>query len=106
MRSGSGHIVYEFYDDLITIRGGSAASKPLSFGVSSAMLASQAPSCSSTEGENSNSSTWSQSDDDQNQMSNSQTDETLVRQKKIPVVRKRLAVNAMPKLIDNKRRHM
>ena len=32
-RSGSGKIVYEFYDELITIWGGSAATKPLSFGI-------------------------------------------------------------------------
>ena len=31
-RSGSGKIVYEFYDKLITIWGGSAATKPLLFG--------------------------------------------------------------------------
>ena len=97
-RSGSGRIVYEFYDDLITIWGGSTASKPLSFGISSAMLTTQG---SSNEGESSSSSTWSQSDYDQNQMSNSQAeDDTPVRLKKRP------AVNAIPKLIDNKRRHM
>ena len=96
-QSGSGRIVYEFYDDLITIWGGSAASKPLSFGISSAMLTAQG---SSTEGESSSSSTWSQSDDDQSQPSNGQTDETPVRLKKRP------AVNTVPKLIDNKRRHM
>ena len=34
-RSGSGRIVYEFYDELIAIWGGSVASEPFPFGVSS-----------------------------------------------------------------------
>ena len=32
-RSGSGKIVYEFYDKLITLWGGSASTEPLSYGV-------------------------------------------------------------------------
>jgi hypothetical protein len=32
-RSGSGKIVFEFYDELVVIWGGSAATKPLEFGV-------------------------------------------------------------------------
>ena len=32
-RSGSGKIVYEFYDKLITLWGGSAGTEPLSYGV-------------------------------------------------------------------------
>ena len=34
-RSGSGKIVYEFFDKLVTIWGGSANTKPLQFGVQS-----------------------------------------------------------------------
>ena len=98
IRSGSGRIIDEFYDDLKVILGGSATSKPLSFGISSAMLTAQGSS--SIEGESSSSSTWSQSDDDLSQTSNSQTDETPVHLKKRP------AVNTVPKLIDNKRWHM
>ncbi|CAB4014619.1 Hypothetical predicted protein, partial [Paramuricea clavata] len=32
-RSGCGKIVFEFYDELVVIWGGSAATKPLEFGV-------------------------------------------------------------------------
>ena len=32
-RNGSGKIVYEFYDKLITLLGGSAGTEPLSYGV-------------------------------------------------------------------------
>lgn len=32
-RSGSGKLVYEFYDKLITLWGGSAGTEPLSYGV-------------------------------------------------------------------------
>ena len=99
-RSGSGHIVYDFYDDLISIWGGSAASKPLSFGASSAMIASQD---SSNEGESSNSScSLFQSDDEksQGQESNSQMDNTFIGFGKWP------AVSSVPQLNNNKRRHM
>ena len=34
-RSGSGKIVFEYYDNLVLIWGGSANSKPLPFGISS-----------------------------------------------------------------------
>ena len=34
-RSGSGRIVYEHYDKLVSIRGGSADTKPLPYGIRS-----------------------------------------------------------------------
>ena len=37
-RSGSGKLVFEHYDKLVSIRGGSANIEPLSFGISSGEL--------------------------------------------------------------------
>ena len=40
-RSGSGKIVYEHYDELVMIWGGSPATEPLSFGVGTETILSQ-----------------------------------------------------------------
>ena len=36
-RSGSGKIVLKYYDDLVAVWGGSAATEPLSFGIDTLM---------------------------------------------------------------------
>ncbi len=99
--------MYEFYDDLIRIAiwGGSAASEPLPFGVSSHIFTDNNESLFNEAGKSSTKSwTLSQSDGDQSQTqmssNNRQGDETPISSRKWP------AVSAVPKLIGNKIRHM
>ena len=94
-RSGSGKIVYEFYEELISIWGGSPASKPLSFGVTS-INEEQGSSCSN--------SCYCSSDTEQESNEDSQQGEGGP-----PVVRgvkRRAPENAVPKLIDSKRKYL
>ena len=108
-RSGSGKFVYEFYDDMISIWGGSAASEPLGCGVSASMCQSQELA------ENSSLQTQSQNDDvatssgeeiflevDDGPRSMSGSSSECLNSRKRPSS----AVNAVPRLIDNKRRHL
>ena len=122
-RSGSGKIILEYYDKLVLIWGGSAAVEPLNYGIDSSWVNEY-----STNGENianeSNTSTSSSSSDigggsstgtgingtgrfnqetteatslyNNNNLSDSETD---------PVVKK-IKRNPIPKLIDDKRKHL
>ena len=110
-RSGSGKVVYEFYDELITIWGGSAATKPLSFGVGTETL---------NESNNSKHDQLQQSllnnDDEIFGLVGTEADEIDPAEKETELLsdeesqsmdgRKRKSINQVPKLIDNKRRHL
>lgn len=86
-RSGSGKIVLEFYDQLVKIWGGSAATKPLSFGIN-------------TDEVNNNTNP-----DQAVVPSSSSSDEDSVAG--LPSIGKRKRTeNPVPKLIDNKRKHL
>ena len=82
-RSGSGKIVYEFYDRLIGIWGGSANTAPLSFGVSGGDI---------------NINNKENEDEDSDELSQfEEISDTPVRQKN---GKKRK--NAVPRLVDQK----
>ena len=88
-RSGSGKIVYEFYDKLIQIWGGSANTAPLSFGTSSEIL--------NNEGDDGLEDRLSESEDDDFDSGNINASGA---QKRKPTE------NAVPRLVDNKRKHL
>ena len=91
--------MYEFYDELITIWGGSAATNPLSFGIGTETL-NDHDSPENTQLQQSPLS----SDDEIDQIGTSQhlSDE----ESQSIDNRKRKSVNPVPKLIDNKRKHL
>lgn len=97
-RSGSGKLVFEHYDTLVKIWGGSATTQPLPFGASSLSAGGD------------NNDTCSSSDEDQDDSFGSVIDDTLSKN----VAEKRKLIdddddgnkNAIPKLIDNKRKHL
>ena len=88
-RSGCGKFVYEFYDKLITIWGGSANTEPLSYGVSSNSLNNEVGVQSDSDSE----------DQDENVDPTGNTS-VIVAPKRKP------AENSVIKLIDNKRKHL
>ena len=87
-RSGSGKLVFEHYDQLVSIWGGSANVEPLSFGIN---------------GEES-----SNSSDDDMAIENASTnkDSTSSIPKSTSPQRKRKSSSSVPMLIDNKRKHL
>ncbi len=88
-RSGCGKIVFEFYDKLVKIWGGSANTEPLSFGVSSENLNSEGDGLQDLQSE------LESEDEDSDSRSNASG------------AQKRNAMeNAVPKLVDNKRKHL
>ena len=101
-RSGSGKIVYEFYDKLITIWGGSAAIKPLAFGVGTDSLTK--PDCP----QNAQIELEQVFDDDENREVVTTVDEEKdeVSDEESMHNRKRKSASQVPKLIDNKRKHL
>ena len=87
-RSGCGKIVFEFYEKLVTIWGGSANTEPLSFGISSETLNNKSgrPQDELSENENDD------FDDVENSGSQAQ--------------KRKSTENAVPLLVDNKRKHL
>ena len=103
-RSGSGKIVYEFYDKLITLWGGSAGTEPLSYGVGGVDLvekdeATGGPSEDEEIPSLDLESAGSLASSNEPGTSSSNENDTVAHTKK----RK---VNSVPKLIDNKRKHL
>ena len=88
-RSGCGKFVYEFYDKLITIWGGSANTEPLPYGVSSNSLHNEIGVQSDSDSE----------DQDENLDSTGNTSVIVAPKRK-------LAENSVVKLIDNKHKHL
>ena len=88
-RSGSGKLVFEHYDLLVSIWGGSANVEPLSFGING--------------GES-----LSSSDDDEIAVGNDSSDKdtTLSTPRSTSPQRKRKSSSTVPILIDNKRKHL
>ena len=117
-RSGSGKIVFEHYDTLVKIWGGSATSQPLPFGISSFtnMLADietmNDDSCSTSDDNESKIT----EDYDENQpkkslhVINNGNDGSCDKTDNLPQKRKSVTGNdngnVVPKLIDNKRKHL
>ena len=103
-RSGSGKIVYEFYDKLITLWGGSAGTEPLSYGVGGVDFvekdeATGGPSEDEEIPTLDLESAGSSASSSELGTSSSNENDTVAHTKK----RK---VNSVPKLIDNKRKHL
>ena len=102
-RSGSGKFVYEFYDDSVTIWGGSATTEPLHFGTSSLACQSEEENFPSQSQVSDTCDSLFGDDNDDDDDSNDQPPNTS----ETPNSRKRTAPsNAVPRLIDNKRRHL
>ena len=117
-RSGSGKIVFEYYNTLVRIWGGSATSQPLLFGISSStnMLADieimNDDSSSSSDDNESNVT----EDYDENQpkkslhVINNGNDGSCDKTDNLPQKRNSVTGNdngnVVPKLIDNKRKHL
>ena len=114
-RSGSGKIVYEFYDELIKIWGGAAATKPLSFGVNTETLNDDLESCKDDQLQQDDQS-FLPGEDEIFGSDEDENDELFAAGKKSELLsdeesqskdgRKRKIVNQVPKLIDNKRKHL
>ena len=96
-RSGSGKIVYEYYDELVRIWGGYPSTEPLSFGVDTASLL-ETPALEETPMEKADSD--SQSIDVHTNLETGNSPDTPSRNMKPK------APNQVPKLIDNKRKHL
>lgn len=103
-RSGSGKIVYEFYDKRITLWGSSARTEPLSYGVGGVDLVEDTETTGgpledeevqSLDSENAGSS--ASSSELGTSSSNENDSVTHTRKRK---------VNCVPKLIDSKRKHL
>jgi hypothetical protein len=88
-RSGCGKIVFEFYDKLVKIWGGSANTEPLSFGVSSERLNSEG------DGHQDLQSELESEDEDSDSRSNASGAQ-----------KRKATENAVPKLVDNKHKHL
>ena len=103
-RSGSGKIVYEFYDKLIQLWGASANTKPLPYGVNVDSFATVADNAgdesSSLQG---NAVTPGCAVESYSEESNQDDDEDEVSE--VTPNRKRKQ-SCVPKLIDNKRKHL
>lgn len=111
-RSGSGKIVFEFYDKLVTIWGGSASTQPLPYGVDTDTFV--------VEEDQEDSTLMNQEDCSLTQQSNvSEVTTTAERDtveldmpvedsdgERVTDSRKRKCVNQVPNLIDNKRKHL
>ena len=86
-RSGCGKIIFEFYDKLVKIWGGSANTEPLSFGVSSERLNSEG-------------------DGHQDLQSEFESEDSDSRSNASGAQKRKATENAVPKLVDNKRKHL
>ena len=100
-RSGSGKLVYEFYDQLIDIWGGSPSTKPLSFGASTMDNPQPNPSTSSRPSCN---------EDKDNEKDEGDVEEPFsITHSSVPECLKRkapCAADVVPHLIDNKRKFL
>ena len=118
-RSGSGKIIFPYFDDLVLIWGGSPATEPLPCGVDSARLSASLPDSTpdkekierdSSVSNSPNTSTHDQltsSDDcDHVQEEQSEFSEPSKEGKVKGVKRKAAAVSEVPILIDNKRKQL
>ena len=106
-RSGSGKIVLQFYDELVQIWGGSPSTQPLSCGTSTQQINVLASASIAPGDDESN----EDSDDDLSNSVNhtlpSEINEVEVNSTQPKVTsQKRKPENIIPKLIDNKRKHM
>ncbi len=109
-RSGSGKFVYEFYEILVGIWGGSATTEPLAYGITSSLMNQQMvidgdsrPSPSQVSDEESLNLEF----DEHQPQPSAQTSFSATPQ--TPISRKRPATannNVVPRLIDNKRGHL
>ena len=86
-RRGCAKIVFEFYEKLITIWGGSANTEPLSFGTSTETLNNK--------------------NDRQQELSENDSDDFDDVENSVSQAQKRKSVeNVVPILVDNKRKHL
>ena len=126
-RSGSGKIVLQYFDDLASIWGGSPATEPLSFGVDNATFTISLSDIVTDQGEESSSLCSSPSasrastpcflSNEINQPEGKQSQESECsasgcsesepsKEQEIRGKRKSVPASDVPKLIDNKRKHL
>lgn len=104
-RSGSGQIVYEHYDKLVTIWGGSANATPLTFGVETEDFDSI--SVNNDINNSSTTTTSSNNDVDENRDSSFESvDSDDITKDKQSEKKRKIDDSVVPKLIDNKRKHL
>ena len=106
-RSGSGKVVFEHYDNLVKVWGGSATSKPLNYGISSS-CSTIVPEIEASDDEDSNNFDGKESKENVDTSTHHPTsseDETDDNSQ-VHLLRKRKVENVVPKLIDNKRKHL
>ena len=100
-RSGSGKLIYEFYDELVHIWGGYPSTEPLTYGIDTESLAHEQPSSAIATQESPHSHLIDVDHDNEN------LSETDSEPDKTPSsIQKRKAPDQVPKLIDNKRKHL
>ena len=108
-RSGSGKIVYEFYDKLILIWGGSANTKPLPYGLTADDFLeknnSQADTDLSNYDELDQEILLARESDQEKDPAEQDGESEAVEESSMVVPNKRKG-NCVPQLIDNKRKHL
>ena len=100
-RSGSGKLIYEFYDEMVHIWGGYPSTESLTYGIDTESLAHEQPSSTIATQESPHSPLIDVDDDNEN------LSETDSEPDKPPSsIQKRKPPDQVPKLIDNKRKHL
>ena len=110
-RSGSGKIVFEHFDRLVSLWGGSAGTEPLPFGVDGELFSSDGMDQDTDAGENNlntlshNTTSQQEEDSDDDQVHNIDNP-GKDSQEGTSVGTKRKSESQVPRLIDNKRKHL
>ena len=108
-RSGSGKIVYEFYDKLITLWGGSAGTEPLSYGVGGDDFQedNEVIQCHNPEDDNLSMLSFdSETPSTSAGLSDLGPEDNGANESENVAPNNKRKANCVPKLIDNKRKHL
>ena len=107
-RSGSGKIVYEFYDKLVLIWGGLANTEPLPYGVTAGDFLEENSGEDNVNYDTIDKEIQQAEENDQDHgdpVGNCENEEGAINELSIAIPRKRKG-NCVPQLIDNKRKHL
>ena len=104
-RSGSGKMVFEFYDELVMIWGGSPASEPLPFGVDLKSFEEKIEEDIATDEESFFDTSIDQTEDEEEvDLQGEQHRDESVSKK--PPLKRASTPSCIPKLLDNKCKHL
>ena len=107
-RSESGKLVFEHYEKLVSIWGGSANIEPLSFGISSGELDDEHQEFSVDLGiqEDNNDDHIDKNQDESDSEPNVDTGNSLQTSTPANTRKRKVGGSIVPRLIDNKRKHL